>query len=86
MSEERTPVWPWIAALLIGLPALYVASFGPACWVSSYVEDDRVHYYGERERLVDVIYQPILTLAWGDGWPHCRDIIDRYSRLASRPG
>ena len=33
MSEERKPhVWPWIAALLIGLPVLYVASFGPACW------------------------------------------------------
>lgn len=34
MSEERkNPVWPWIAALLIGLPVLYVASFGPACWL-----------------------------------------------------
>lgn len=31
MNEERNPVWPWIAALLIGLPVLYVASFGPAC-------------------------------------------------------
>jgi hypothetical protein len=31
MGEERkTPRWPWIVALLIGLPALYVASFGPA--------------------------------------------------------
>ena len=33
MSEERKKsVWPWIVALLIGLPVLYVASFGPACW------------------------------------------------------
>jgi hypothetical protein len=34
MSEERkrAGVWPWIVALLIGLPVLYVASFGPACW------------------------------------------------------
>lgn len=34
MSEERkTHVWLWIAALLIGLPVLYVASFGPACFL-----------------------------------------------------
>jgi hypothetical protein len=31
MSEERKPLWPWIVALLIGLPVVYVASFGPAC-------------------------------------------------------
>ena len=28
-------VWPWIAGLLVGLPVLYVASFGPACWLTS---------------------------------------------------
>lgn len=33
MSSERKPIWPWIAALLIGLPVMYVASFGPACWL-----------------------------------------------------
>src|SRR5258708_2397178 len=33
MSDDRKkPIWPWIVALLIGLPVLYVASFGPACW------------------------------------------------------
>jgi hypothetical protein len=35
MSDERKkPVWLWIAALLIGLLALYVGSFGPACWLA----------------------------------------------------
>src|SRR5262249_59566050 len=34
MSDERSPLWPWIVALLIGLPVLYVASFGPACWLT----------------------------------------------------
>jgi len=39
MSEERKrAVWPWIAAQIIGLPVLYVASFGPACWVMSQVD------------------------------------------------
>ena len=35
MSEEQKPrfVWPWIAALLIGLPVLYVASAFPAFWL-----------------------------------------------------
>jgi hypothetical protein len=32
MSEDYKPqIWPWIAALAILLPVLYVASFGPAC-------------------------------------------------------
>src|SRR5882757_3633298 len=31
-QERRKSVWPWIVAVLIGLPALYVASFGPVCW------------------------------------------------------
>jgi hypothetical protein len=36
MSDDRKkPLWPWIVALLIGLPVLYVASFGPACWFAS---------------------------------------------------
>ncbi len=36
MSEDRKkPLWPWIAAVLIGLPVLYVASFGPACWLAA---------------------------------------------------
>jgi hypothetical protein len=38
MSDDRKkPIWPWIVALLVGLPVLYVASFGPACWISSRV-------------------------------------------------
>ncbi len=37
MSEEhkKPGLWQWLAALLIGLPVLYAASFGPACWFSS---------------------------------------------------
>ena len=43
MSDDRkNPVWPWIAALLIGVPVLYVASFGPACRLASgpYAKDE----------------------------------------------
>ena len=42
MSDDRKkPLWPWIVALLIGLPVLYVASFGPACWICQSGEDHR---------------------------------------------
>ena len=30
MSDERNLFWPWIAALLFGLPVLYVLSSGPS--------------------------------------------------------
>ena len=34
MSDDRKPLLPWIVTLLIGLPVIYVASFGPACWLT----------------------------------------------------
>jgi hypothetical protein len=36
MSDEHRSVWPWVIALLIGLPMLYIASFGPACWLADH--------------------------------------------------
>jgi hypothetical protein len=36
MSDERKPVWPWIVALLIGLPVLYELSIGPAVWLNNH--------------------------------------------------
>ena len=35
-GERKSPVGPWVAALLIGLPVLYAGSFGPACWLASH--------------------------------------------------
>src|SRR5262249_18696473 len=29
MSDDRKPVWPWIVAVLIGLPVMYPLSVGP---------------------------------------------------------
>ena len=34
-DDRKKPLWPWFVVLLIGLPVLYVASFGPACWIAS---------------------------------------------------
>ena len=54
MSNERKKrTWPWIVALVISLPVVYLVSFGPACWISS------------RARIganaVSTIYHPITT-------------------------
>src|SRR5262245_30934432 len=35
MDAKPRRLWPWIVVALIGLPALYVASFGPACWMAN---------------------------------------------------
>jgi hypothetical protein len=58
MAEEQNPVWPWILSTLIGLPVLYIASFGPACWIAS-----------RNLVLMDTIsctYSPVLTIAADD--------------------
>lgn len=34
MSKSR-PLWPLVAAVLIGLPVLYVLSYAPAIWIRS---------------------------------------------------
>ncbi len=56
MSDDRKkPVWPWIVALLIGLPVLYVASFGPACW-SMQVKTSWMP-------TIAVVYSPVIRIA-----------------------
>jgi hypothetical protein len=56
MNNDRKPVWPWIVALLIGLPVLYVASFGPACWMFS---DELVSYDH-----LSCMYRPLIRLTF----------------------
>jgi hypothetical protein len=56
MSDRKRPLWPYIVALLIGLPVLYVASFGPACWIVS-----RVPLLSQRLLFV---YRPLDWAAW----------------------
>ena len=74
MSGERKPVWPRIAALLIGLPLLYVASFGPACWIS-----DRMQPEGN---IVSLVYRPVLWL-WINGPDWIQTGIANYASIGS---
>ncbi len=40
---KKAGIWPWVVAMLVGLPVLYVASFGPGCWFSQkYFVGDRM--------------------------------------------
>ena len=32
-DDRKKPVWPWIVAVLVGLPVLYVASCGPIAYI-----------------------------------------------------
>jgi hypothetical protein len=68
MSDDRKkPLWPWIVALLIGLPVFYVASFGPACWwFAEEIEVDDGNVY----RQANVIYWPI-------GWVYMRSTSEK---------
>jgi len=57
MNEKRKKrVWPWIVALVISLPVVYVASFGPGCWIAGRIP-------GMSQRLL-VIYRPLDRAAW----------------------
>jgi hypothetical protein len=74
MSDKRKKsVWPWIVALLVGLSALYVASFGPACWISSRTDSGA--------KIVDRVYQPLMRLWWRGAIPSERDLLQRYALL-----
>jgi hypothetical protein len=66
----------WTLAAVVGLPVLYAASFGPACWAYSRDSD-----WGEH----DFIYAPVLS-AWWDSWDHggiTADVIDWYANVWS---
>jgi hypothetical protein len=77
MREVRKPVWPSIVAFLIGLPVLYVASFGPACWVTSHATVGIP--------VVNVVYLPMMWTY--DVSPESgRKAIMWYSRIGAAEG
>jgi hypothetical protein len=47
----------WTLAGVIAVPSLYVGSFGPACWLASYADEESPHLV--------TVYQPLLrVMAW----------------------
>lgn len=77
-DRKSRSVWPWVIALLIGLPVLYVASFGPACWLSSRT--------GIGRKSLPAMYRPMLMLMKIDDSPaDVRHRITTYPLTESRP-
>ena len=62
-----------LVGLVLGLPVLYVASFGPACWTASRTRVGR--------ELVGTLYQPLIR-CWSDGPRPVSRAIDWWMRLA----
>ena len=75
VDDRKRPVWPWIVAVLTGLPVIYVASFGPAVWVMDSV--------GSGNITVSVVYRPMLALI-RHGPPPLSNAILRYANLLAR--
>jgi hypothetical protein len=46
----------WTLAGVVGVPVLYVVSFGPACWISSRMQPSG--------KVVSAIYLPIIRVMW----------------------
>ena len=59
---------------MVGVPVLYVLSFGPACWMS----DRNVLPFG----LADAIYRPLLSLAIET---NCDRALEWYGTLVELP-
>ena len=76
MSDGRkTPLGPWVA-VLIGLPVLYVVSFGPACWTTSRTNSGA--------GIIPVVYAPIVKcLSSKKMW--LRWTVSKFSTLGAPP-
>lgn len=72
---ERT-----LAAIVIGLPVLYVASFGPACWISSRTGDQN----SDAVTVVEQVFQPLLRLALDSPEPIC-GWTAHYGQMGAKP-
>ena len=70
MQNRPRTVWSWIVATLVGLPVLYVLSFGPACWT--------VRWTKQGEEVLAAVYAPLLPV-WADGPRGLSNALDFYA-------
>jgi hypothetical protein len=82
MTSHRKPTLAfWLTVAVVGLPILYIASFGPACWVTARAHDP---VRSPRPPRWMVIYWPLGTVVHR-GWPGCL-VLTRWSTLCVRSG
>jgi hypothetical protein len=90
MGDTRNkPGWSfWLTVTVVGVPALYVLSFGPACWINHATRPSRFKSDGGiGSQAIVVFYRPIVRLA-GPQFGHpgfhrtrCNSLIVWYARL-----
>ena len=84
MSDERKKagVWPWIVALLIGLPVLYVLSSGPARTVACRRYSLNIANEWDMRIVADkwwlTVYAPLCCVSENSAQP-CAKILNLYS-------
>jgi hypothetical protein len=79
MSDRKTPFWPWIVAMLVGISVLHVASFGPI-WAAddgvALSDAPRVHSYA----VSDSMALQEISFDWTS-----RTLLGRNGGLGTRP-
>ena len=75
-SRKQPGVAFWATVVVVVLLVGYPLSFGPACWITSYI--------GRGEYEVSRTYQPVMRLYWGGKIPRDGDALDRYMRLLAK--
>lgn len=73
--RERWAKWMFVTT--VGLPVLYVVSFGPACWIVS-----RVNW---GDSVIPVVYRPIIQVMQHEPWTAVHTTLARYSRWGAHP-
>ena len=74
-ERKQRPLWPILTAALIGLPVLYVASFGPAMWIVQQTPGDLF------TTPLAAVYLPLGRLATDPGDSHIKRALVRYLRI-----
>src|SRR5262245_36496048 len=77
MADRKKPGWAfWTTVVLVGGPFLYVASFGPACWLG-----DRVGWPSDHTLVK--IYAPVLEEVRSEA---ITSVLSWYADLGARRG
>lgn len=76
-DERKRSSFGFWAAVMVLVVLLYPLSFGPACWIASYL--------GSRsEPFLETVYQPFMRLWWREAGPRLpmnNDLLVRYASL-----
>jgi hypothetical protein len=77
---NRRELWSkWTLTAVVGLPVLYVASFGPACWIA---RSEQFPALGMEFKVASRIYWPFGAIL-KDGTPTVASVVAWYATLGA---